>query len=300
MGAIYYDGDLVDALSAFKDKPKWLIEPYIPAAGVVFLYGKFSIGKSPLVWKIAQSISEGVDFFGIPVQQTGPVLYIEVDEPLSLTVERLRLLNPLPRHMHVVGINPFSILSMTPEDHTRLVDLNASIHPLLVIVNTLRKSHRLDDTQSSAPSLVYGAFRGYFPDATLLIVHHDRKSRTNKEGDIIEDGDEAFSGTQAWINDAQVGLHMFLDGRSGQVKLEMTKTQLSVKAPTMQLKLSTNGVAWEEVGISAVQRAFTSTDPALPLMARYKLVMESLGVSDSTVRKAVGKMVEKSTTAVTH
>ena len=34
MGAIYYTGNLTDAILAFNDKPRWLIEPYFPAAGI--------------------------------------------------------------------------------------------------------------------------------------------------------------------------------------------------------------------------------------------------------------------------
>ena len=294
MGAIYYCGPLTEALTAFTDQPRWLIEPYIPAQGIVLLHGKFSLGKSPLIWRVAQCVSEGCDFFGHPLQQTGPVLYIEIDEPLRLTVERLKLLNPRPSQVMVVGINPFSILNQLPDDHARLTDLNATLHPILVIVNTLRKSHHLDDKDSATPSLVYGAFRRYFPDACLLFVHHDRKSFTDPAGDRLPADDEDFSGSQAWMNDAQIGLHLSTSHRrTGLVTLEMTKSQLSALADPLKLKLAADGVTWVDVGTTAIRKIFAGTDATLPLLERYALTANATAVSEHTVRRALKSLARK-------
>ena len=289
MGAIYYSGKLTDALNAFNDKPKWIIEPYIPAEGTVLLHGKFSLGKSPLIWRVAQCVSEGLDFFGLPIQQTGPVIYVEIDEPLRLTVERLKVLTPSPRNVTVVGINPFSILNLLPDDHARLTALNETIHPLLVIVNTLRKAHHLDDKDSATPSLVYGAFRRYFPEAAFLFVHHDRKS-SQLDGESTEPGDEDFSGSQAWMNDAQIGLHLIPAGngrRTGLVDLQMTKSQLSALQDPLRLRLAPDGVNWVDVGSVAIQKAYALQDSALPKMRRYELLVEAFHLSEKTIRRAL-------------
>lgn len=290
MGSIYFAGPLTEALDAFKDRPRWLIEPYIPVQGTVLLHGKFSLGKSPLVWRIAQCVSEGIDFFGLPVAVTGNVLYVEVDEPLMLTVERLKLLNPLPSKVTVVGINPFSVLQLQPEDSRVLRGLNESLHPKLVIVNTLRKCHHLIDTESTAPSQVYGAWRSLFPESCVLFVHHDKKSSTSFDGSTVEARDEDFSGSQAWANDAQVALHLIGSGdrKHRMVRLKMTKTQLSQLADPISMKLGEDGVNWIDTGTLKILKTFSALPPTLSKMEKYASVAVSCGVSERTVRRVVG------------
>ena len=71
-----------DRLAAYSHPaPAWLIEPYLPSEGIVFLYGKKGVGKSPLTWAMAQAVATGEsDLF--TVRSTGQVLYVEVDSPL--------------------------------------------------------------------------------------------------------------------------------------------------------------------------------------------------------------------------
>lgn len=287
--AIYFSGNLQDALHAFDDKPMWLIEPYLPVEGIVLLHGKFSLGKSPLIWRLAQCISEGMDFFGFKPEQTGWVLYVEIDQPLVVTNDRLRLLHPMPKHVHLLGVNPFSILRPSQEDRETLEQLNEDLKPALVLVNSLRKCHNLDDKDSATPSLVYGQWRGLFPNSCLLFVHHDKKSDV-VDGKRIEATDEDFSGSQAWVNDAQVGLHLKTAGdrRSGLVTLEMTKSQLSALQDPIHLKLGADGVNWADIGATAIRQAFNALDPALPKMLRYEKVAEQLRISVSTIRRALG------------
>lgn len=286
MAAIYFNGNLRDALTAFKDKPKWLIHPYLPATGVVFMHGKFSLGKSPLVWRVMQAVSEGVDFFDYPVQDTGNVLYIENDEPLLQTVERLKLLNPVPKNVTVLGMRVFSIMALTPEDTKVFTELNITLKPKLVVCNTLRKSHNLDDKESTTPSLVYGKWQELFPDSCILFVAHDKKSSTkNFDGPTDED----FSGSQAWVNDAQVGLHVTAveNRKSRTINLAMTKAQFSAYPEPMHLKLGPDGVNWLDVGPGQIRKTFASLDPTLGKMERYEETAKRCQVSLMTVRRSL-------------
>lgn len=285
--AVYFSGNLRDVFSAFRDKPKWLIEPYLPVEGIVLLHGKFSLGKSPLIWKLAQCVSEGTDFFGYHPEKTGNVLYVEIDEPLIVTKDRLSKLDPMPKNVHILGMKPFNIMSLTLDDEEIFRNAQDEIKPTVVLVNSLRKCHPLDDKDSATPSKVYGKWQELFPSSCLVFVHHDKKSDVF-EGKRTAASDEDFSGSQAWINDAQIGLHLKSVGdsrRSREVALEMTKSQLSALQDPLRLKLSDDGVNWIDTAAIAVRDAFKMLDPNISKMSRYEITADKCKVSVTTVRR---------------
>jgi RecA-family ATPase len=281
-----------------KQKPgsvPWLIEPFLPAGGVVFMHGPTSTGKSPLTWKIATCVSNGVDFFGYKVQKTGPVLYVELDTPANLIHPRLAKLEVKPDQMHLsVFSRPLNIINPDSADVYRLSELYNKVKPVLVIVNTLRKSHASDDKESHVPSLVYGAWQSYFPGATILIVHHDKKEQ---EG---QNPDQAFSGNQAWANDAQVSLHLVRRGnyehkddekdehKKTLVSLKMTKSQVSDHElfQPLHLQLCNDGTNWEESGPDSYRKYFSNLDKNLSRAARIEATMLRFGMGKSAIYNA--------------
>ena len=290
--AIYYSGNLRDVFTAFQNRPKWLIEPYLPVEGIVLLHGKFSLGKSPLIWKFAQCVSEGVDFFGCTPEQTGNVLYVEIDEPLIVTKDRLSKLDPMPRNVHILGMKPFNITQLGMEDEEKFREAQDELRPKVVLINSLRKCHSMDDKDSATPSRVYGKWLELFPESCLVFVHHDKKSDV-VEGKRMESNDEDFSGSQAWINDAQIGLHLKSAPnarRTRQVDLEMTKSQLSALQDPLRLKLSDDGVNWIDAGAAAIREVFSLLDKDLPKMARYEITADKCRVSVSTVTRTLRKI----------
>lgn len=282
--SVYFEGSLEDVLEQFKDKPHWLVDGLIPASGVVLLHGRFSLGKSPFCWHLCQCISENMDFFGHSIDGAGSILWIEVDEPLLVSRERLEKLDPLPTRLFIVGSQPFNIVKPLPDDIKRLADTYSKVNPKLVIVNTLRNTHNLDDKDSATPVAVYAAFRRLFPDSVILFVHHDRKQARDPEGNLIPDGAEAFSGSQAWKNHATIALHMTSTGKS-QVQVEVDKSQVGPTGESLTLKLADDGVTWLDTGAVMVKEAFSKLDPSLSKMERYEIIAKGCGVSVRTVTR---------------
>jgi AAA domain-containing protein len=276
-------------LLAVADAPtSWLIEPFIPREGVVFMYGKKSIGKSPFIWALAQAVSEGTDFFGYEVQTPGPVLYVELDTPMGLVKPRLRkLLGPIPKHVHILEYGQLDSLNLAQDEKEWLNHLQETMCPRLVIVNTLRKAHSAENNQGDIPSKVYGVWRGLFSDATIFFVHHDKKSQT-LNGVIVTPGDEDFSGSLAWLNDCQVGLHMIPEGPH-RVRLEISGSQVGPRTERLHLLLSADGTNFSNVAHSALREVFDALDATLPKLTRYQIVSEQSGVSVSTVQRALVK-----------
>jgi len=229
-------------------EPPFLINPYIPAGGIVFLWGDTSVGKSPLGWEMARAVGSGTDFFGLPTE-LGKVLYIELDTPERLVAERLKKLPTLDPPegggVSFLFLPPLSVPMVAPADRQRL-DEAASQSYALVIINTLRKCHSMNDKEAQTPKIVYEFFQRTFPGAALLFVHHSKKSQLNQATGTYEAGldKESFSGAKNWINDAQVGLYLrkFKNPRTGtNLALNHEKTQVSDEYSPLLLRLEADG-----------------------------------------------------------
>ena len=238
---------------------------------------------------MAQSVSEGTDFFGYPVQTPGNVVYIELDTPITLVKPRWRKQAvPRPTSVHLAGFHHLDTLNLDTLARQALEGLQARLRPRLVVVNTLRKAHHADANQSEVASKIYGIWRHLFPSSAIVFVHHDKKSQI-VDGVELAGGDEAFSGTLAWLNDAQIGLHLSSDGHKHKrrVKLEITGSQVGPMTEVLHLQLNADGTNFSNVGPEAIRQVFTQLDPTSPKMARYAQVATTLDVSETTVRRAL-------------
>jgi hypothetical protein len=276
------------------EQTEFLLDPYIPRQGTVFLYGDSSIGKSPLTWSIARHVAAGSAFCGLPTS-VGKVLYIEVDTPERIVVPRLQRLHPIigdewKGNLHWVfdeNLTVPSIPTAKCQTTDRLLQFQEVIEPDLVIVNTCRKIHTFDDKDSKTPSAVYNYFKMVFPQAATLFVHHERKrSRDPEAHDIAQ---ESFSGSKAWMNDAQVGLHLVSHrpkhGKSN-LRLLHWKSQVSEKMRGLELQLEDDGTNIH----SHVHREFIEVFTAINLPNGPKgrdldaEVAKKLNTSDRTIR----------------
>jgi hypothetical protein len=197
--------------------------------------------NSPLGWHMAKAIGEGGSFFGLPTEK-GRVLYIEVDTPQRLVAMRLARIEPA-KGVDFLFLPPLSIPHVAPME---LHELNeaAKTNYDCVIVNTLRKVHSLDDRQAETTKIVYGFFQHLFPGASLVFVHHTKKTQMDQHGASVGRDKESFSGAMNWLNDAQVGIHIVpyqnrMDGVNK--RLLHHKTQVSAEYRGLGLLLEGDG-----------------------------------------------------------
>lgn len=208
------------------ESPAFLINPYIPADGIVFLWGETSTGKSPLGWHMAAAVGRGTNFFGLPAT-AGRVLYLEVDTPQRLVHPRLSCLEPAP-NVDFLFLPPLSVPEVSPTD-LALLERAASRDYDLVIINTLRKVHDLNDKEAQTPKVVYSFFQKLFPGTALVFVHHTKKTQVDANG-AAGRAKESFSGAMNWLNDAQVGVRLGIyenEVEGINVRLTHEKSQVS-------------------------------------------------------------------------
>lgn len=271
----------------------FLVNPYVPIGAIILLYGKTRVGKSPLTWELARAIASGTPFFGRPTIPAR-VLYLELDTPAPLVQHRVQLVTDPPDDVWWEFLPPCHIVTdRGVQAHLR--ELGKQIEPGCVIFNTLRKIHQGDEKDGSLPSRLYQTLHALFPGAAKVLVHHDKKSQPRE---AQGDPDETFSGHMAWLNDAQVGLHLVPNGRrqSGALRLENTKNQCAEEVPPLHLFLSKDGstmIPYVSENARRILETWYTIDSAVGKSSRVKAVSQVTGLSERTVWTHISRLPEE-------
>ena len=239
----------------------YLVNPIVPLGGVVFIYGKSGVGKSPLSWALADAVATCQSFLGMAVAGKFPVLYVDVDTRWWTIQDRWRQAGFQPSFDVAVG-DAFDCLAASweySETRQKFKEHQAKKGYKLVIISTLAKIHRFSFSDPNAPALVYSRWQEVFgEECALVFIHHDKKSSTTEvEGvdSIYNTRRESFSGNQQWLDHCQVALHLVRRGSDYQFTLEHVKDQGSKKVEPLKLVLANTGV-----GISVESEETTEKD----------------------------------------
>lgn len=187
----------------------YLVEPVMPMGGNVLLHGKRGLGKTQLATTLALDVLQGIPFMGELATHQGRVAYVQGDMPAKLQQDRhRRIIEVLPSvpHANMRYFFPHAGFDITETDPgEEWAQALRAFAPAMVVVDTLRRSHRLDENSSDTPVAVYSAWREVVgPHATVVYLHHDRK--TSFDGG--SDRDEEFRGSGAWLDEADLGIHL--------------------------------------------------------------------------------------------
>lgn len=211
---------VMDGLS-FMDReiatPPFIIEPFLPMGGLALLHGKRGIGKSFLGTTIMEAVCKGTPLFGVFPTTKGRVLYVQLDMTDTVFQDRLCQAGQFYR------FEGWDVLTGVPNmmQANRSTDWVQKVHqsrPDLVIIDTLRKAHKLPENESDTPTKFLTKMRELFGAITIIMIHHDKKTS-------IDGGDpnEAFRGTGAWLDDMDVGMHIMK--KHGKSWLEFSKVR---------------------------------------------------------------------------
>ena len=192
--------------------PPFLMGRIIPQGGIGLFHGKRSHGKTQLSLTLAKSVINGEPFLGRYKCPFGRVTYIGLDMPIPEVQDRIRRIIPgiqYPERFQIVAsMDPINLPEMFFKDKTKdWVHEVTQFEPDLIIVDTLRKCHFLDENLNSTPSFVYAAVRGLFgTHPTFLFNHHDRKTHESTRGAPFE---ERVAGAGAWVDNSDFAIHVW-------------------------------------------------------------------------------------------
>ena len=153
-------------------KIEWVLEGVIAKHANHLLYAAGGTGKSFCMLTIATGVANGEDVFGLKVEQM-PVLYIDFENPVSVVVDRVRRIggslnlkvwhldnNPPPYHFDEDGW-----------------EIYKEFEPGLIVVDSLRSSHHLDENSSKDIGLLMERLkfiRG--ASSTIVLIHNENKA----------------------------------------------------------------------------------------------------------------------------
>jgi hypothetical protein len=175
--------------------PEWLIEPIMPAGGLVGLYGPPGVGKSFIAIDMALSVASGRPWQGHVTRQ-GFVLYIAAEGGTGITKRVAAWLKT--RVIPASQLAAAWLMEAIPvyNDSTDLervlerVETEIQTKPTLVVVDTLARCFDGNENeQLDMGRFIKGIDRMRHDfDATVMVVHH-----TRLDGDR-ERGNTAFRG----------------------------------------------------------------------------------------------------------
>lgn len=222
----------------------YIIDPILPAGGILCIHGKGGSGKTQIMFSMIRSIIQGTDFLGKWPTRKGKVIYFQFDMPHPLYADRWKkaLQGVDPGDMiYTVPWRGINILDDTVRDEIKA--MVSEVKPVLIVCDTLRKCHHLDENDNAVPSIVYGAWKEIIGGAAAGFIHHDKKSYTGMvKGKIVtqHNWEEGFRGARAWVDDAELGLSVYKpDSKVNRILLRTTKQYCDpADAPDETLKLN--------------------------------------------------------------
>lgn len=213
--------------------PEWLIDPVIPAGGLVGLYGPPGTGKSFLAIDMALSVACGRPWQGHDTK-TGSVLYISAEGGTGIgkrVSAWLRTRAVSPANAEVAWLTEAIPLYGDSEAldglMTRVFD-ELKDKPALVIVDTLARCFDGDENQQEDMGRFIQGIDRMRRDfgATLMVVHHTRMDGERERGNT------AFRGAA----DAMLSLART---SKGGISVTCTKQKDAEEFPVMNFSLIT-------------------------------------------------------------
>ncbi len=196
--------------------PPFIIKDWLPAGGMLLLYGEDGVGKSFVATTLASCLAEGRDFLGFEVLRS-KVVYIQIDMTPALQQDRVKKQEWLSDEnlFFVLGDMNRWITQTAPEE--AWVKRVNELKPDVIIFDTLRQLHNLNEDASSTPGIVYRKARSLFGNAPALVfLHHTRKEQPEQWN--VKQG---YRGSSAWRADVDTAI--MLRKHRGKIRMSFPK-----------------------------------------------------------------------------
>jgi archaellum biogenesis ATPase FlaH len=220
-----------------------VVGPWLPVGGQCLLVGEDGIGKTFLAMQLIEALVTGSDFLGYPAQESRVAL-VEVDMGDRLTLERVQEMK-LDQSNFLVSVGALD-KSITQTGHTEdwVSEIN-DFKPEVIVFDSLRELHTLDENSSDTPPKVYMACRKLFgEDKTFIFVHHTRKASREQNGLNTHAGQD-YRGSSAWRASVDVEI-MLSPIRAGQVQISFPKTRICAPQDSFPAELNQNTLRFEK------------------------------------------------------
>lgn len=273
---------------------KFLLDQLVPAGGITFVHGPPGCGKSAFVWGAANAISVGQPYLGLATTQANCLL---LSTDMNLYMYKIRWgdkgdekFTPafpfavLPR----CNISAPTFLGGTLAKQISEFVGQGSIQ--LLLFDALGGFHAgLSARDDETATLVVSALTAWFPDATKIVIAHDRKLHMDETSG--DPSDESILGSQVWRASATSQIHMWPAGPHKSM-LKFAKSQVTdhQSFPKIPLYIDMQGRAelWSEHRASDVihkAKACLAGKNGLSYQQKVACLVDAHKISERTAQR---------------
>ena len=158
-------------ISQLEIKVEWIVKNLIPKESITLLHSIGGVGKSYLMYGIAQAVADGKLFFGLDVIEM-PVYYVDFENPLPEIVDRMKKMGGSENlKIWHLGHDPMPV-RFDAEDW----EIYKKFPPGLFIIDSLRSSHLLEENSSKDASFIMARHKEIRAlGNTIILIHHENK-----------------------------------------------------------------------------------------------------------------------------
>lgn len=296
-------------VSGLFDDTKWVWDQWIPRGYLSMMAGRPGAGKSYIAAWIASNLISG----GLLPDRThadselngSSVMWIDTESTHSLLIQRLKVMaSPSERFFWPLDpknpSEPFPAVDLSKPYWSGIVtDLAIERKPCLIVVDSLRGSHGMDENSSDVQHML-GVAAAIARDVgcAFLFIHHLRKKSPGEHGEVTLDQVRGSSAITAMMR--VVFAVDQPDPLSNETRLRVIKSNLGTFADPVGIQIEEHG----PVALSfapKVPKPMSVVDRAVEFLkakleqgprAQQDLMAEAeeLGISKSTMRRAQLKL----------
>lgn len=234
-------------------KREWVVKNLISEGCIHIMSAPPKAGKTWGALALANAVATGGRFGMDESIRQGTVLWI--DEEMGL--------EQLPGRMRRMGIPPTArMMTMCRselkldhnDDVAELLKVIKDIDPVLIVIDSLRRVHDLDENDNSKVKALFPIFRMLSElGPAVLILHHDRKKTMWDDDDM-----ERASGAQDWTAqvDVVLGLHKYQE--EYVIRARATRLCAQDACPTISFTLvdedfETMRIQWNDPAVKKIE-----------------------------------------------
>lgn len=173
-----------------------IVSNLLPMAGAFNIFGLPKTGKSYLALQLADAISNpAIDsFLGFPVKVHGEVLYLQIDTPRNLWIDRVVELQGKGLTFENVYFAdrqdcPDVTFDVCNADHHKWLVGQCQERPYLtVVIDTLRECFDDDENDASVMKKVIGKLVAATAPAAMVLLSHSRKPSREAPSGLMQNG----------------------------------------------------------------------------------------------------------------
>ncbi len=158
---------------------RWVVPNGIARGFILLLSAPPKSGKTWFGLTLAKAVCTGTPWAGADGIEEGPVLWIDEEMGAPLMVRRLRQLEfQADMPFHTISLAGFRLDQAL--DVARVIDEVNRIGAALIVVDSLRRVHHLDENDNSQMRHLLPMLHALArTDAAVVVIHHDRKRTLN-------------------------------------------------------------------------------------------------------------------------